>query len=76
MIRQLSFHRHARACYCWFLATPPSSIPVLPDSLFSSPRLAFGDLSLNRSSHALAWANIDVLGLYDFAHDKDSGVFG
>jgi hypothetical protein len=51
-------------------------MPRPPESLYSFPFLAFVDLRVNRPSHALAWANEDVLDFYDFAHDKGGGVCG
>ncbi|KIK44128.1 hypothetical protein CY34DRAFT_803046, partial [Suillus luteus UH-Slu-Lm8-n1] len=55
---------------------PPSGMPMPPDSLYLFPFLTFVDMKSNRPSHALAWANEDVLDFIDFAHDKGGGVCG
>ncbi|KAG2339365.1 hypothetical protein BDR05DRAFT_626974 [Suillus weaverae] len=51
-------------------------MPMPPNSLSLYPLLTFVGLRSNRPSHALARADIDVLDLYDFAHDKDGAYLG
>lgn len=71
---QILLHRHGRARYCRRHATASSSAPMHRSSLLLYPSLAFPHLRHRWPSLAATWANVEVLELYDFAHED--GVVG